>query len=74
MVVSLPGLDISPGDLFVSNGAADLLNGSLSGKNLQSKTKSSVKQFPSDSIRNILHYSYYSVLLMNYFILVYYRC
>lgn len=30
VVVSLPGLDISPGDLFVSNGAADLLNGSLS--------------------------------------------
>lgn len=28
VVVSLPGLDVSPGDLFVSNGAADLLNGS----------------------------------------------
>ncbi|XP_056273112.1 pleckstrin homology domain-containing family G member 7 isoform X2 [Pseudoliparis swirei] len=28
MVVSLPGLDVSPGDLFVSNGAADILNGS----------------------------------------------
>ncbi|XP_057691863.1 pleckstrin homology domain-containing family G member 7 [Corythoichthys intestinalis] len=26
VVVSLPGLDVSPGDLFVSNGAADLLN------------------------------------------------
>ncbi len=33
MVVSLPGLDVSPGDLFVSNGAADILNGSnFSGK------------------------------------------
>ncbi|XP_072291776.1 pleckstrin homology domain-containing family G member 7, partial [Eucyclogobius newberryi] len=28
VVVSLPGLDVSPGDLFVSNGAAHLLNGS----------------------------------------------
>ncbi|KAL7402170.1 hypothetical protein ABVT39_010784 [Epinephelus coioides] len=28
VVVSLPGLDVSPGDLFVSNGAADILNGS----------------------------------------------
>lgn len=28
VVVSLPGLDVSPGDLFVSNGAANLLNGS----------------------------------------------
>ncbi|KAM9375621.1 pleckstrin homology domain-containing family G member 7 isoform 1-T3 [Pholidichthys leucotaenia] len=28
IVVSLPGLDVSPGDLFVSNGAVDLLNGS----------------------------------------------
>ncbi|XP_035763052.1 pleckstrin homology domain-containing family G member 7 [Neolamprologus brichardi] len=28
VVVSLPGLDVSPGDLFVSNGAADLLNDS----------------------------------------------
>ncbi|XP_078139291.1 pleckstrin homology domain-containing family G member 7 isoform X3 [Centroberyx gerrardi] len=28
VVVSLPGLDVSPGDLFVSNGAADVLNGS----------------------------------------------
>lgn len=26
MVVSLPGLDVSPGDLFVSNGVADILN------------------------------------------------
>ncbi|KAL7878685.1 hypothetical protein AOLI_G00096590 [Acnodon oligacanthus] len=26
VVVTLPGLDVSPGDLFVSNGAADLLN------------------------------------------------
>ncbi|XP_057204452.1 pleckstrin homology domain-containing family G member 7 isoform X1 [Triplophysa rosa] len=26
MVVSLPGLDVSPGDLFVSNGMADILN------------------------------------------------
>ncbi|XP_077600413.1 pleckstrin homology domain-containing family G member 7 [Stigmatopora nigra] len=26
VVVSLPGLDVSPGDLFVSNGAADLLD------------------------------------------------
>ncbi|XP_034032683.1 pleckstrin homology domain-containing family G member 7 [Thalassophryne amazonica] len=26
VVVSLPGLDISPGDLFVSNGVADVLN------------------------------------------------
>lgn len=33
MVVSLPGLDVSPGDLFVSNGVADILNGSnFSGK------------------------------------------
>lgn len=33
MVVSLPGLDVSPGDLFVSNGVADMLNGSnFSGK------------------------------------------
>lgn len=32
-MVSLPGLDVSPGDLFVSNGAADMLNGSnYSGK------------------------------------------
>ncbi|XP_041794466.1 pleckstrin homology domain-containing family G member 7 [Chelmon rostratus] len=28
VVVSLPGLDVSPGDLFVSNGAAHILNGS----------------------------------------------
>lgn len=28
VVVSLTGLDVSPGDLFVSNGAADILNGS----------------------------------------------
>lgn len=28
VVVSLPGLDVSPGDLFVSNGVAHLLNGS----------------------------------------------
>nr|XP_046250862.1 pleckstrin homology domain-containing family G member 7 [Scatophagus argus]XP_046250863.1 pleckstrin homology domain-containing family G member 7 [Scatophagus argus]XP_046250864.1 pleckstrin homology domain-containing family G member 7 [Scatophagus argus] len=28
VVVSLPGLDVSPGDLFVSNGAVDMLNGS----------------------------------------------
>ncbi|XP_072551238.1 pleckstrin homology domain-containing family G member 7 isoform X2 [Salminus brasiliensis] len=26
VVVTLPGLDVSPGDLFVSNGAADMLN------------------------------------------------
>ncbi|KAJ8002998.1 hypothetical protein DPEC_G00164800 [Dallia pectoralis] len=26
VVVSLPGMDVSPGDLFVSNGAADMLN------------------------------------------------
>ncbi|KAM4554141.1 pleckstrin homology domain-containing family G member 7 isoform 2-T2 [Fundulus diaphanus] len=26
VVVSLPGLDVSPGDLFVSNGAADMIN------------------------------------------------
>ncbi|XP_029552602.1 pleckstrin homology domain-containing family G member 7 [Salmo trutta] len=26
VVVSLPGLDVSPGDLFVSNGVADILN------------------------------------------------
>lgn len=26
MVVSLPGLDVSPGDLFVPNGVADILN------------------------------------------------
>ncbi|CAL8357041.1 unnamed protein product [Lota lota] len=26
VVVSIPGLDVSPGDLFVSNGAADMLN------------------------------------------------
>ena len=32
VVVSIPGLDVSPGDLFVSNGSADRLNGSaLSG-------------------------------------------
>lgn len=30
MVVSLPGLDMSPGDLFVSNGVADILNGTKS--------------------------------------------
>ncbi|XP_061578115.1 pleckstrin homology domain-containing family G member 7 isoform X1 [Cololabis saira] len=28
VVVSLPGLDVSPGDLFVSNGVADIINGS----------------------------------------------
>lgn len=32
-MVSLPGLDVSPGDLFVSNGAADMLTSSnYSGK------------------------------------------
>lgn len=31
VVVSLPGSDVSPGDLFVSNGAADMLNDSFSG-------------------------------------------
>ncbi|XP_051953751.1 pleckstrin homology domain-containing family G member 7 isoform X2 [Xyrauchen texanus] len=36
MVVSLPGLDVSPGDLFVSNGAADILN-----KSAYSDTKKS---------------------------------
>ncbi|CAG03428.1 unnamed protein product [Tetraodon nigroviridis] len=30
VVVSLPGLDVSPGDLFVSNGVADILNGTNS--------------------------------------------
>ncbi|KAJ4938086.1 hypothetical protein JOQ06_002712 [Pogonophryne albipinna] len=30
VVVSLPGSDVSPGDLFVSNGAADMLNDSFS--------------------------------------------
>lgn len=35
MVVSLPGSNLSPGDLFVSNGAADMINDSnLSGKAL----------------------------------------
>ncbi|XP_051513199.1 pleckstrin homology domain-containing family G member 7 [Myxocyprinus asiaticus] len=36
VVVSLPGLDVSPGDLFVSNGAADILN-----KSAYSDTKKS---------------------------------
>ncbi|XP_051581012.1 pleckstrin homology domain-containing family G member 7-like [Myxocyprinus asiaticus] len=36
VVVSLPGLDVSPGDLFVSNGAADFLN-----KSAYSDTKKS---------------------------------
>lgn len=29
MVVTLPGLDVSPGDLFVSNGAVNILNPSM---------------------------------------------
>lgn len=32
VVVSLPGMDVSPGDLFVSNGAADMLNGTKCSK------------------------------------------
>ncbi|XP_043072602.1 pleckstrin homology domain-containing family G member 7 isoform X2 [Puntigrus tetrazona] len=36
VVVSLPGLDVSPGDLFVSNGVADILN-----KSAYSDTKKS---------------------------------
>lgn len=37
VVVSLPGLDVSPGDLFVSNGAAHLLNGSTLSDTKKSK-------------------------------------
>ncbi|XP_028813657.1 pleckstrin homology domain-containing family G member 7 isoform X2 [Denticeps clupeoides] len=37
VVVSLPGLDMSPGDLFVSNGAADLLNHSTYSDTKKSK-------------------------------------
>ncbi|KAJ0028979.1 hypothetical protein NQD34_003976 [Periophthalmus magnuspinnatus] len=37
VVVSLPGLDVSPGDLFVSNGAAHLLNGSTLSDHKKSK-------------------------------------
>ncbi|KTG38576.1 hypothetical protein cypCar_00012058 [Cyprinus carpio] len=53
VVVSLPGLDVSPGDLFVSNGVADILNKSaysdtkkskwpFSRRNTQTKGKGSV--------------------------------
>ncbi|XP_064174670.1 pleckstrin homology domain-containing family G member 7 isoform X1 [Anguilla rostrata] len=37
VVVSLPGLDVSPGDLFVSDGAADRLNGSTLSESKKSK-------------------------------------
>ncbi|KAL6478998.1 hypothetical protein MHYP_G00124310 [Metynnis hypsauchen] len=37
VVVTLPGLDVSPGDLFVSNGAADLLNRSTYSDTKKSK-------------------------------------
>ncbi|XP_062860266.1 pleckstrin homology domain-containing family G member 7 [Trichomycterus rosablanca] len=37
VVVTLPGLDVSPGDLFVSNGAADILNHSTSADTKKSK-------------------------------------
>ncbi|KAG7454590.1 hypothetical protein MATL_G00261370 [Megalops atlanticus] len=37
VVVSLPGLDVSPGDLFVSNGAADMLNDSTFSDSKKSK-------------------------------------
>ncbi|XP_063052482.1 pleckstrin homology domain-containing family G member 7 isoform X2 [Engraulis encrasicolus] len=37
VVVSLPGLDMSPGDLFVSNGAADILNHSTFSDTKKSK-------------------------------------
>uniref|UniRef100_A0AAV2L567 PH domain-containing protein n=1 Tax=Knipowitschia caucasica TaxID=637954 RepID=A0AAV2L567_KNICA len=37
VVVSLPGLDVSPGDLFVSNGAAHLLNESTLSDSKKSK-------------------------------------
>ncbi|XP_031420138.1 pleckstrin homology domain-containing family G member 7 [Clupea harengus] len=37
VVVSLPGLDVSPGDLFVSNGAADILNRSTFSDTKKSK-------------------------------------
>ncbi|KAG5273464.1 hypothetical protein AALO_G00151580 [Alosa alosa] len=37
VVVSLPGLDVSPGDLFVSNGAADILNHSTFSDTKKSK-------------------------------------
>ncbi|KAJ8374034.1 hypothetical protein SKAU_G00046140 [Synaphobranchus kaupii] len=37
VVVSLPGLDVSPGDLFVSDGAADRLNGSTFSESKKSK-------------------------------------
>ncbi|XP_059917430.1 pleckstrin homology domain-containing family G member 7 isoform X1 [Gadus macrocephalus] len=37
VVVSIPGLDVSPGDLFVSNGSADRLNGSALSDTKKSK-------------------------------------
>ncbi|XP_007250626.3 pleckstrin homology domain-containing family G member 7 isoform X2 [Astyanax mexicanus] len=37
VVVTLPGLDVSPGDLFVSNGAADILNRSTYSDTKKSK-------------------------------------
>ncbi|KAI1882100.1 hypothetical protein AGOR_G00247210 [Albula goreensis] len=37
VVVSLPGLDVSPGDLFVSDGAVDRLNGSTLSESKKSK-------------------------------------
>ncbi|KAJ8245402.1 hypothetical protein GJAV_G00270360 [Gymnothorax javanicus] len=37
VVVSLPGLDVSPGDLFVTGGAADRLNGSTFSESKKSK-------------------------------------
>ncbi|KAM6960952.1 pleckstrin homology domain-containing family G member 7 [Aplochiton taeniatus] len=44
VVVSLPGLDVSPGDLFVSNGAANILN-----RSSFSDTKKSKWPFPRRS-------------------------
>lgn len=57
MVVSLPGMDVSPGDLFVSNGAADILNDTKKSKwpfSRRSTTKGKVQTSAASDIEKYL--------------------
>lgn len=53
VVVSLPGLDVSPGDLFVSNGAADILNRSTFSDTKKSKWPFSRRSTTKGKVRVI---------------------
>lgn len=57
VVVSLPGMDVSPGDLFVSNGAADILNDTKKSKwpfSRRSTTKGKVQTSAASDIEKYL--------------------